>query len=144
MRLDEMLRALPAATRTKLPPPLQDFKVATRSWLVQLYYTEPLVHYEVVTLGVKRRKLELGLHFEIRDSTRNEYYLQGFLQHLFEIKAELGEGFEAEMWDKGWTKVYETIEMETFNAAYIDRVADRLAQMITVLQPILEEIRDHE
>jgi hypothetical protein len=62
------------------------------------------------------------------------------MQHLFEIKAELGDQVEAEMWDKGWTKVYETIELETFNEDYVDRVAARLAKMIVVLQPILEKL----
>ncbi len=140
MRLDELMRAIPPATQAKLPTALQDFKVARRSWLVQLYYTDPLIHYEVVTLGVKRRELEIGLHFESRNAAVNERLLDGFMQHLFEIKAELGDRFEAEMWDKGWTKVYETFPMETFDAAYVDRVAARLAQVITVLQPILEEL----
>ena len=140
MRLDELMRDIPLAARTKLPAKLQDFKVARRSWLVQLYYADPHVHYEVVTLGIKRRQLEIGLHFESRDATANERLLDGFMRHLFEIKAELGEGIEAEMWDRGWTKVYETIPLETFDAAYVDRVAARLAQVMIVMQPILEEV----
>jgi len=140
MRLDELMRAIPPATQAKLPKALQNFKVATRSWLVQLYYTDPHVHYEVVTLGIKRGQLEIGLHFESRNSATNEQLLDGFMQHLFEIKAELGDGFEAEMWDRGWTKVYETIPMETFDDAYVVRVAARLAQVIVVMQPILDEV----
>ena len=140
MRLDELMRAIPPATQVKLPKTLQGFKVARRSWLVQLYYTDPLLHYEVVTLGVKRGELEIGLHFESRNAALNARLLDGMTRHLIEIKAELGEGFEAEMWDRGWTKVYETFPMETFNEAYVDRVATRLAQVIVVLQPILEEI----
>ena len=140
MRLDELMRAIPPATQAKLPKDLQDFKVARRSWLVQLYYSDPQVHYEVVTLGVKRGELEIGLHFESRKAAVNEQLLAGFARHLFEIKAELGDGFEAEMWDRGWTKVYETIPMETFDAAYVDRVAARLAQVIIVMQPILDEL----
>ena len=134
------MRAIPPATRAKLPKNLQNFKVATRSWLVQLYYTDPLLHYEVVTLGVKRGKLELGLHFESRSSAVNAQLLDGMARHLIEIKAELGDSFEAEMWDKGWTKVYETIPLETFDEAYVDRVATRLAQVIGFLQPILEDL----
>ena len=140
MRLDELMRAIPPAAQAKLPTELQDFKVARRSWLVQLYYADPLIHYEVATLGVKRGELEIGLHFESRNSATNERLLDGFMQHLFEIKAELGDRVEAEMWDKGWTKIYETLPMETFDAAYVDRVAARLAQIIVVLQPILEEV----
>jgi hypothetical protein len=70
----------------------------------------------------------------------NARLLDGFLRHLFEIKAELGDSLEAEMWDKGWTKVYETIPLETFDEAYVDRVAGRLARVIVVLQPILEHL----
>jgi hypothetical protein len=140
MRLDELMRAIPPATQAKLPKDLQGFKVARRSWLVQLYYADPHVHYEVVTLGIKRRQLEIGLHFESRDAAINERLLDGFMQHLFEIKAELGDGFEAEMWDKGWTKVYETFPMETFDEAYVDRVAARLAEIIIVMQPILDHL----
>lgn len=140
MRLEELMRAIPPATRAKLPKKLQNFKVATRSWLVQLYYADPLLHYEVVTLGVKRGQLELGLHFESRNPATNAQLLDGMARYLIEIKAELGDSFEAEMWDRGWTKVYETIPMETFDEAYVDRVATRLAQVIVVMQPILEEV----
>jgi hypothetical protein len=144
MRLDELMRAIPPATRAKLPKNLQGFKVATRSWLVQIYYTDAQLHYEVVTLGVKRGELELGLHFESRDAALNERLLDGMTRYLIEIKAELGNGFEAEMWDRGWTKVYETIPMETFDEAYVDRVAARLAQVIVVMQPILDEITSNQ
>lgn len=140
MRASEFMRAIPVATRTKLPRKLQNFKTHTRPWLVQLSYADPLLHYEVVTLGERRGILEIGLHFESRDSAVNARLLNGFMRHLFEIKMELGDGFEAEMWDKGWTKVYETIPLETFNEAYVDRVVTRLAQVIVVMQPILEEV----
>jgi hypothetical protein len=108
--------------------------------LVQFYYANSLLHYEVVTHGERRGLLELGLHFESRNPDENARLLTGFMQHLFEIKAELGDQVEAEMWDKGWTKVYETIPLETMNEAYLDRVAERLARMIGVLQPILEKV----
>ena len=140
MRAHEFMRTLPAATRAKLPPQWQDFKTHVRPWLVQLSYGDPLLHYDVVTLGQRRGVLEIGLHFESRDSAVNARLLEGFLRHLFEIKVELGDSFEAEMWDKGWTKVYETIPFETFDEVYVERVARRLAQVIVALQPILEHL----
>ena len=140
MRAHEFMRAIPPAARAKLPQQWQDFKTHVRPWLVQLAYGDPLLHYEVVTLGQRRGVLEIGLHFESRDPAVNARLLDGFLRHLFEIKTELGDGFEAEKWDKGWTKVYETIPLETFDEAYVDRVAARLAHVIVVLQPILEEL----
>ena len=140
MRAHEFMRAIPPAARAKLPGQWQNFKTHVRPWLAQLLYADPLLHYEVATLGERRGILEIGLHFESRDPAVNAQLLAGFMRHLFEIKAELGAGFEAEMWDKGWTKVYETIPLETFDEAYVDRVAARLAQVIVVLQPLLEHL----
>ena len=111
---------------------------------MQFYYSDPLLHYEVVTLGERRGKLEIGLHFESRDPDTNSRLLDGCMQHLFEIKAELGDHVEAEMWDRGWTKVYETIPLEAFNEDYVNRVADRLAKMMVVLQPIYETVSDSQ
>ncbi len=140
MRSSDFMRALPQATRPKLPRKLQAFKTNVRPWLVQFYYSQSLLHYEVVTLGERRGVLEIGLHFESRDPDVNARLLDGFMARLFEIKAELGDQVEAEMWDKGWTKVYETIPLEKFDEDYLNRVADRLAKMIVVLQPILEKL----
>src|SRR5512139_461161 len=124
------MRAIPEATRAKLPGQWQNFKTHVRPWLVQLSYADPLLHYEVVTLGERRGILEIGLHFESRAPEVNARLLDGFLRHLFEIKAELGDHLEAEHWDKGWTKVYETIPLETFTEAYLERTAERLAKQI--------------
>ena len=107
---------------------------------MQLYYTHPLLHYEVWNLGERRGRLEIGLHFESRDRAENERLLAGFQARLFEIKTELGDSIEAEQWDKGWTKVYEVIPLETFTADYLERVASRLAQWIVVAQPIFDHL----
>lgn len=140
MRASEFMRAIPAATRAKLPKNLQGFKTHTRPWLVQLSYADPLLHFEVVTLGERRGILEIGLHFESRDPTVNTRLLNDFLQHLFEIKTELGNQVEAEKWDRGWTKIYETIPLESYTEDYLDRVAGRLAKMILLLQPMLDQL----
>ncbi|MBP7690139.1 MAG: hypothetical protein KA765_19640 [Thermoflexales bacterium] len=140
MKSAEFMRALSNAVRAQLPKNLQPFKVNLRSWLVQFYYAQAQLHYEVVTHGERRGILEIGLHFESRNPDENARLLNGFMQHLFEIKAELGDHVEAEMWDKGWTKVYETIPLETLNDDYLNRVAERLARMMSVLQPILEKV----
>jgi hypothetical protein len=136
------VRALPEAVRPRLPKQLRDFKTASRSWLAQFYYDDPRLHYEVWNLGERRKRLEIGLHFESRERELNARLLEGMLAHLFEIKAELGSTFEAEPWDKGWTKVYETIPLESFNAEYLERVAARVAQVIRVLESIRRDLRD--
>lgn len=140
MRSHEFFGALPDAARPLLPRHLQNFSVNRRSWLVQLYYTIPQLHYEVWNLGDRRGKLEIGLHFESRQPAENERLLRGFQAHLFEIKAELGESVEAEQWDRGWAKVYEVIPREPFTPDYLNRAAARLVQMIGVMQPIFEKV----
>jgi hypothetical protein len=75
-------------------------------WLIQFHYGEPWLHYEV-SRPRNHAGLELGFHCESRDKDLNRFLLLGFRHHLFEIKDTLGESIEAEMWDRGWTKIYE-------------------------------------
>ena len=135
------MRTLPEAIRPKLLKPLRDLHTASRAWLVQFYYDDPRIHYEVWNLGERRGRLEIGLHFEAREAGLNARLLDGMLAHLFEIKAELGLSFEAEPWDKGWTKVYETIPLDKFSTEYLERVAARVAQVIGILEPIRRDLQ---
>ena len=134
------MRALPAAVRPHLPASLRQFKTAGRSWLCQFYYRDPAVHYEVWNLGERRGRLEIGLHFESKNPTRNTALLASFSQHMFEVKAALGAQWEAEQWDRGWTKVYETVPHAPFSDDYLQSIAVRLARAITVLHPIWEAV----
>lgn len=134
------MQALPNAVRERLPPPLQKFKSSVRGWLCQLYYANPKLHFEVWNLGERRGLLEIGLHFESRDHAENEMLLRGFDRHMVEIKAALGSQWEAEQWDKGWTKVYETIPYEPFNVVLLNTVSKRLAKAMIVLTPIFDDI----
>ena len=132
----QFMQALPNVVREQLPPPLQKFRAAPRGWLCQLYYRDPRLHYEVWSLGERRGLIEIGLHFESKDRAVNERLLRGFFGCMIEIKATLGEQWEAEYWDKGWTKVYETLPYEPFSPEVLDAVSQRLARAMVVLQPI--------
>jgi len=106
------LKSLPETLRPLLPPPLQGFQWRLQwSSLLQIHYGETALHYEIVHVGERLGRThtgwELGFHCEARDHTLNRFLLDGFRRHLFEIKAELGDSVEAEMWDRGWTKIYE-------------------------------------
>jgi hypothetical protein len=136
----QFMRQLPGATRAHLPPALRQFRVFTRSWLCQLYYRDARLHYEVWNMGERRGVLELGLHFESRDRDTNAHLLEGFSRRMVEVKATLGPQWEAEPWDKGWTKVYETLPYEPFSDELLAAVAGRLARAISVLQPIFESL----
>ena len=140
MTSSQFMRALPDATRPQLPASLRKFKTAGRPWLCQLYYADPLLHYEVANLGERRGRIEIGLHFESRSHAVNSALLAGFSRRMVEVKATLGPQWEAEQWDRGWTKVYETVPWEPFTDETLAAVAARLAQAMTVLQPIWDSL----
>jgi hypothetical protein len=134
------MQALPGATKMRLPAGWRSYKTAHRSWLCQFYYRDPNLHYEVWNLGQMRGKLELGLHFESRDHDVNSALLQGFSRRMVEVKATLGPQWEAEQWDRGWTKVYETVPYEPFSDETLAAIAARLAGAMGVLQPIWDSL----
>lgn len=139
------VNTLPDVLRPLLPVPLQGFQVR-RPWsLLQVHYGEPALHYEVSHVGQRPGRLitgwELGFHCEARDLHLNRLLLDGFRRHLFEIKAALGESIEAEMWDRGWTKIYEVYADEPLTEAYRATVAARLAQIIACIHPVFVELR---
>jgi hypothetical protein len=136
------LKTLPEIVIPQLPPNLKGIKVKQPwQWLVQFHYGEPHLHYEVSRpRGVEG--WELGLHCEAKDHDLNRYLLTGFRRHLFEIKDVLGPTIEAEMWDKGWTKIYEVYPEDSLTKEYQEAVGGRLAQIITCLHPIFVELRN--
>ncbi len=139
------IKTLPDMLRPLLPPALQDFQVRQPWGLLQIHYGEPSLHYEVAYVGQRPGRVvtgwELGFHCEARDHHLNRLLLDGFRRHLFEIKATLGESIEAEMWDRGWTKIYEVYPGEPLTEAYRAAVAERLAQIITCIHPVFVDLR---
>lgn len=138
----QFLAGLPDTVRSHLPAALQ--KIESRQpyrWLVQFHYGEPWLHYEVSSAKY-HRGWELGFHCESRDHRLNRYLLDGFRRHLFEIKDTLGEQMEAEMWDRGWTKIYEVYPADGLTPTYQVRVGKRLAEIIMCLHPIYVALRN--
>jgi hypothetical protein len=137
----KFLRTLPPRVIDQLPPSLRALKVNQPwSWLVQFHYGEPRLHYEV-SRASRHSGFELGLHFEARDRALNHFLLNGFRRHLFEIKDTLGDTLEAEMWDKGWAKVYEVYPEGDLTPAFQEEIGRRLAAIICCLQPIFVDLR---
>jgi hypothetical protein len=138
----DFLDGLPAALAPQLPAALQRIKVNRPwRWLIQFHYGEPALHYEV-SRPPYRVGLELGFHCEARDHDLNRFLLLGFRRNLFEIKDALGERIEAEMWDKGWTKIYEVLPDAPLTADYQVEVGARLAEIIVCLHPIFVALRN--
>jgi hypothetical protein len=138
----QFIKTMPEAMIPRLPENLQKIKVKQPwKWIIQFHFGEPSLHYELSRpSGIEG--WELGLHCEAKDKDLNRYLLKGFRRHLLEIKDVLGPTIEAEMWDKGWTKIYEVYPPEDLTEAYQTAVATRFAQIIACLHPIFVELRN--
>ncbi len=138
----QFLKGLPPLVIARLPLGLQGIQVRQPyRWLIQFNYGENWLHYEVAR-AKHRVGWELGFHCEARDARLNRFLLDGFRRHLIEIKDTLGEQIEAEMWDKGWTKIYEVYPDGVLDEAYQAAVAARLAEIITCLHAFYVELRN--
>ena len=138
----KFLKTLPELVLANLPETLQGIQPRQPwRWIIQFHYGEPRLHYEVSRVS-RQGGWELGFHCEARDRNLNRVLLNGFRRHLFEIKAELGPTIEAEMWDRGWTKIYEVYPERPLTTPYQQEVAQRLAQIITCLHPIYVDVRN--
>ncbi len=138
----KFLKTLPDVLIAQLPPPLKGIKVRQPwRWLIQFHYGEPRLHYEV-SRPRNLPGLELGFHCEARDKEMNLFMLKGFRRNLFEIKATLGESMEAEMWDRGWTKIYEVYPEGELTESYQVAVGKRLSEIIVCLHPIYVDLRN--
>ena len=141
MKYFTFIQTLPEKVIPHLPESLQSVKPHQPfRWVVQFHFGERRLHYEVGRISGSQ-ELEIGLHCEAKDKQLNRFLLYGFRRHLFEIKAQLGDGIEAEMWDRGWTKIYERFPAGTLDEAYQEQVGRRLAEIITCLHPIFVDLR---
>lgn len=129
---ERVLGYLPAGLREGIQPRIRS------SWF-QAHYHSPRVHYEV-WLTRKTGRIEIGLHFEgPRDFSYR--WLELMAAHAAEIMEGLGPEFEFEEWTPSWTRIHQTVPYDPLSEQLADEVAQRLARVITVLQPIVEAER---
>jgi hypothetical protein len=137
VRSSDFMAALPEAVQRNLNGEIRLKRGRLWPWGVQLYVHDARHHYEVARVPPRMGdRLELGLHFESKNPADNRALLAGFDAHLFEIKDALGDHMAAELWDRGWTKVYETVPLEPYSGAYLHSIAVRMAEIVRVLHPI--------
>lgn len=136
-RPGDFLAAVAESLPARLPEERRRLEWRQRGGLVQFWYGPPRLHYEV-WFHRRVERLEIGLHFEA-DPATNAHLLERFSEHLILAKAEISELVEAEAWDRGWTRIREMLPIEALDEAFLETVTSRLARMIVVLQPLLEE-----
>ncbi|MCA9902038.1 MAG: hypothetical protein H6654_13970 [Ardenticatenaceae bacterium] len=141
MSQQAFLQTLPDVLIPHLPLKLQSIQVRQPwRWIIQFHFGEARLHYELSRVA-RREAWEIGFHFESGDKQLNRFLLKGFRRHLFEIKETLGESFEAEMWDKGWTKIYEVVPAEGYTDVHQRQIGKRMAEVIICLHPIFVDLR---
>ena len=137
MRVNDFLELVARETRAQLPARYRKFHTWKRYTLIQLYYSKRAIHYEVWVRGNEIHALEIGLHCEA-DAATNRALLEKLEARLFEIQDALGAQIEAEQWTKSWTRVHELMPYEKLDEPTADTCAKKLAQLITVIQPMLD------
>ncbi len=137
MRIQEFQITLVEKTRKQLPRALRNFEPRSFFSIVKLSYQNPRLHYEVWVRG-QERLIEVGLHFE-SDKSTNDALIAYFNSRAIEVHAELGSRIEIEQWTNSWSRVHQVVPYETLTPELVDQLAELLAKMITVLQPMLEE-----
>ncbi|MGH2558520.1 MAG: hypothetical protein ACRDJH_05605 [Thermomicrobiales bacterium] len=123
--------------RGRLPTELAAFREASNQTLLKIHYANERVHYEVWLNG-QHRTAEIGLHFE--DGPMSTAAYLAFFDHLIvELKDKLGTEIELERWTQSWGHLYEITPMTTLTERLADRTARRLADLISILQPLIDE-----
>jgi len=136
MRVAEFMSLVQERTLALLPEELRGWTARIRSVWLQIHYHTPKVHYEV-WLTRKTGRIEIGLHFEgVRDFSYR--WAELIAPYMPEIQARLGPHVELEEWTASWTRVHQTLRYDPLTEPLAEEAACRLAETITVLQPIVE------
>ena len=137
MRIQDFQISLVNQTRKQLPRPLKDFEPRSFFSIVKISYHDPKLHYEVWVRG-QERLIEIGLHLE-SDKSTNDSLRVYFESRAIEIHAELGPRIEIEQWTNSWSRVHEVLPYDSLDTRLVEHLSKKLAKMIAVLQPILNE-----
>jgi hypothetical protein len=124
----------------QLPEPLREHHWRLRWGLLQVYFDNPTVHYEV-WVQRKAGRIEIGLHFE-GEQEENYRWAQALAPRALEIQAQLGPSVELEEWTRIWTRLHESWALRgDLTDELAEEVAQRLARFMEVLEPLLAQER---
>jgi hypothetical protein len=148
LHLQAFLAGVQDLVAKRLPKKLRAYKWRSRSSLLQLYFHEPHVHYEV-WVQRKTGSVEIGLHFE-GDREESYAWAEALAPYAGEIQGQLGPDVELEEWTQKWTRLHEQRSLpgdlswrpkDQLTDELLEEVGERLAQFIAVLEPIVERER---
>jgi len=148
MHLQRFLMQVHDTLAERLPKSLRKYKWRARSSLLQVYFGEPAVHYEV-WVQRKTGTIEVGLHFE-GEREENYRWAETLAPRALEIQAQLGPSVELEEWTQRWTRLHESRPFagreewkpsRDLTEELAEEIGARLARFIEVLEPIVAEER---
>jgi hypothetical protein len=133
----DFFRELRKKLKVKLPTELQQFNSSRgRGRLMKVNFGEPAFHFEVWHHSGAGR-LEVGLHFEAT-AAENQAAFDFFRFRMVEVKASLPRA-ELEPWDRGWSRLYETIPAARLDEDVVGRAVTCMSAYVVTLQPLLEQ-----
>ncbi len=123
--------------KADLPPSMRNFHSGRgRGRLMKVHFGEPAFHFEAWHhTGAGR--LEVGLHFEAT-AVENQAAFDFFRAHMVEVKASLPRA-ELEPWDRGWSRLYETLPAARLDDDVLSHTVKRMAAYIVMLHPLLDQ-----
>jgi len=131
----DFFTGLRKALKARLPLELRSYDTSRgHGRLFKLHYDRPEFHYEAWHHTVAGR-FEVGLHFE-GSADANRHAFDFFRSRMVEVKARLPRA-ELEPWDRGWSRLYETLPAAQLDEAVLEDASDRLCAYITTLEPLM-------
>jgi hypothetical protein len=128
--------------KASLPENLRRFDVGRgHSRLLKIHYGHSELHFEAWHHTGDGR-LEVGLHFE-GTAAMNERAFGYFRGRMVEVKALLPRA-ELEPWDRGWSRLYETLPAPLLDERAQDATLERMGAYITTLQPMVDGFLEEE
>ena len=122
--------------KTRLPAGKRGFQTRRSGRLMKVYFDEPSFHYEAWHhTGAGR--LEIGLHFEAA-AVVNEAAFDYFRSRMVEVKSGLPRA-ELEPWDRGWSRLYETLAAPRLDERVLGEAVECLASYVVTLEPMVIE-----
>jgi hypothetical protein len=131
----DFFSGLRKGVKSRLPQDLKAFETTRgHSRLLKLHYGHPELHFEAWHHTGDGR-LEIGLHFE-GSADANQRAFDYFRDRMVEVKARLPRA-ELEPWDRGWSRLYETLAAPQLDEIVLAGAVERLGAYITTLEPML-------
>src|SRR5580704_15451137 len=132
----DFFTGLRKALKARLPQEFRGYETSRgHGRLFKLHYGHPEFHYEAWHhTGAGR--FEVGLHFQ-GSAEADQRAFDFFRSRMVEVKARLPRA-ELEPWDRGWSRLYETLPAAQLDEGVLDGAIDCMSGYIVALQPLLD------